>query len=69
LVGGFLALLSKTGKTSVISGMDFVSEFLHLDEHIDQCDIVITGEGSFDHQTLDGKAVAHIVKKCCTHQK
>lgn len=37
--------------------MDFVAGFLGLEQQIKNSDIVITGEGSFDAQTLEGKAV------------
>ena len=48
LVGGLLALLSGTGKASVVSGMEFVAGCLGLEDQIMQSDVVITGEGSFD---------------------
>jgi glycerate kinase len=37
--------------------MDFVAAFLNLEKEIEACDFVVTGEGSFDEQTLEGKAV------------
>ena len=48
IVGAFLALLSKTGKTHVLSGMEFVAGFLGLYDKIKESDFIITGEGSFD---------------------
>ena len=69
LVGAFLALLSQQQKTEVISGMDFVAAFLNLEEEIEACDFVITGEGSFDEQTLEGKAVVQIIKLCDKFKK
>lgn len=69
LVGGFLALLSETGKTNVLSGMEFVAGFLGLYEKIRTSDLIITGEGSFDTQTLEGKAVARIIEICKQHGK
>ncbi|MFT5734780.1 MAG: glycerate kinase [Planctomycetota bacterium] len=37
------------------SGFELVAETLHLEQRIEQADIVITGEGSMDAQSLDGK--------------
>ena len=48
VVGAFLALLSETGKTHVLSGMEFVAGFLGLYDKIKESDLIITGEGSFD---------------------
>lgn len=50
----------------LLSGLDVVSEATRLEERIKKSDIVITGEGSFDHQSLMGKAptkIAEIGKK------
>jgi glycerate kinase len=45
------------------SGINFLIEFLCLDEKIKNTDIVITGEGKFDLQTLFNKAPWGILKK------
>jgi glycerate kinase len=42
-------------------GIDFISDITHLEEKIKVSDIVITGEGKVDHQTLSGKVVAHVL--------
>ncbi|MDC7242778.1 MAG: glycerate kinase [Sphaerochaetaceae bacterium] len=50
----------------LLSGLDVVSEATKLEERVKNSDIVITGEGSFDHQSLMGKApikIAEIGKK------
>ena len=56
IVGGFLACFGDN--TSIVSGMDFVANLTDLSEKIGNSDLVVTGEGSFDVQTLQGKAVA-----------
>lgn len=56
--------MSGTGKASVVSGMKFVADCLGLEDQIRHSDLVITGEGSFDLQTLEGKAVSQIIKMC-----
>ncbi|MBP2071633.1 MAG: glycerate 2-kinase [Thermoanaerobacterium sp.] len=48
------------------SGIDIVMEASNIDEKINSCDIVITGEGNTDFQTAFGKApagIARIAKK------
>jgi glycerate kinase len=51
---------------SLKSGFDIVSNILNLENEIKKCDLVITGEGSFDYQSLNGKVpvgVAKLAKK------
>jgi glycerate 2-kinase len=42
------------------SGFDLVSSITGLDRALDECDLVITGEGSFDDQSLRGKVVSGV---------
>ena len=44
------------------SGFDVVSEAVHLGEAIDGADLVITGEGSFDAQSVRGKVVSGVAR-------
>jgi glycerate kinase len=47
-------------------GFDFVAEMLDLGVAMQRTDVVITGEGSLDDQTLEGKApfgVARLARK------
>lgn len=54
--GGFpAAFLAFTGAT-LESGFDLVAELVGLDAQLDGVDLVITGEGSLDDQSLTGKA-------------
>jgi glycerate kinase len=51
---------------SIRPGFDLVAEMLDLDAAIQRADVVVTGEGSLDNQTLEGKApagVAHLARK------
>ncbi|MGX6601731.1 glycerate kinase family protein [Micromonosporaceae bacterium Da 78-11] len=50
------ALLALGGR--VVSGIGLVSTLIGLEKELDAADLVITGEGSFDHQSLRGKVVA-----------
>jgi glycerate kinase len=52
------ALLALGGR--VVSGIGLVRELTGLDRALDETDLVITGEGSFDAQSLHGKVVAGV---------
>ena len=49
---GFAAML--LGATTT-SGAEYFLDLLDFDRHVDHVDLVITGEGRLDHQTLQGK--------------
>ena len=64
--GGMGAALVAFFKAKLMSGIDLITEILHLEKHIRNADLVITGEGKIDAQTLYGKTVigvARIAKK------
>jgi glycerate kinase len=52
------AILALGGR--VTSGIALVTAAIGLDAAFDAADLVITGEGSFDHQSLRGKVVAGV---------
>ncbi|MFY1681233.1 glycerate kinase [Micromonospora sp. WMMD730] len=52
------AILALGGRCE--SGIDLVGRAIGLEAVLDDCDLVITGEGSFDHQSLRGKVVAGV---------
>jgi glycerate kinase len=52
------AILALGGRCE--SGIALVSDRIGLDAALDAADLVITGEGSFDHQSLRGKVVAGV---------
>jgi glycerate kinase len=57
--GGIGAALIALGGR-VVSGIGLVTTQIGLEKELDAADLVITGEGSFDHQSLRGKVVAGI---------
>jgi glycerate 2-kinase len=57
--GGIGAALIALGGR-VTSGIGLVTASIGLERELDRADLVITGEGSFDHQSLRGKVVAGI---------
>ena len=42
------------------SGADYFLDLLDFDRHVADADLVITGEGRLDHQTLQGKLPAAV---------
>jgi glycerate 2-kinase len=46
-----------------VPGADYFLDLLHFDQAVHTCDIVITGEGSIDDQTLKGKLPAVVAKR------
>ncbi|MBQ1011299.1 glycerate kinase [Micromonospora sp. M51] len=57
--GGIGAALLALGGTCE-SGIGLVTRATRLDAALDTVDLVVTGEGSFDHQSLRGKVVAGV---------
>ncbi len=55
LAGGLLAVGAQ-----LLPGFDLVAEHVDLDERLAAADIVITGEGHLDAQSLDGKVVGGV---------
>jgi glycerate kinase len=54
------AILALGGR--IISGIALVRDKTGLDQAIASADLVITGEGSFDHQSLRGKVIAGVAQ-------
>ena len=57
---GFGSLLFLNAK--LVPGFELVAEVLDLEKSVRWADLVITGEGKLDHQSLNGKAPHGIVK-------
>lgn len=49
-------------------GIDLVLELVRFDEQFDGVDLVVTGEGSLDQQTLHGKAVAGVAARAAQRE-
>ena len=47
---------------TIKSGFDVVADFIGLEEAIAKADVVITGEGRLDEQSLEGKAPAGVAR-------
>jgi glycerate kinase len=64
LGAAFLAFLNAELK----SGIDIVLDALHFESHLENADLVITGEGRIDSQSLYGKAPIGVAKRAQKHQ-
>ncbi|MEO6909214.1 MAG: glycerate kinase, partial [Abditibacteriaceae bacterium] len=53
---GLLAFLN----AQLVPGIDTVLEVVHFEEKLQNADLVLTGEGSLDEQTLHGKTIAGV---------
>ena len=58
LGGAFSALLN----AQLSRGVEIVLDALHFEELLKGCDLVVTGEGRIDHQTLMGKAPSGVLQ-------
>lgn len=55
--GGVSVMLKALMKAAVRPGMEFIFDVMDLEKKIEAADIIITGEGKIDKQTLSGKVV------------
>ena len=55
--GGIAAILYAFFDVELIPGWELVSEALNARELVAQADLVLTGEGRFDSQSIDGKVI------------
>jgi glycerate 2-kinase len=62
LAGGLLAVGAR-----LVAGFDLVAEHLDLEERIAGADVVVTGEGFLDAQSLDGKVVGGVCNLAAAH--
>lgn len=58
LAAGLVAFLG----ARIVSGFDVVAEATHLASRLEVADLVITGEGSFDSQSSQGKVTGRIIE-------
>jgi glycerate kinase len=56
LAAGCVAFLN----AEIISGADLIMEYSRAEGYIQQADVIITGEGKLDKQTLEGKLVSQV---------
>jgi len=61
--GGVAAGLCVWLNAKLVSGIDYFLDATHFNDALENADILITGEGSIDAQTLQGKAPYGVAKK------
>ncbi|WP_346236453.1 glycerate kinase [Niabella insulamsoli] len=54
--GGVAATMTALVKATAMNGIHYFLESIHFGNHLKKADLVITGEGAIDLQTLEGKA-------------
>jgi glycerate 2-kinase len=59
--GGLGAALAHLG-ADIALGAEVISQHVELESHIEWADVVVTGEGSIDAQTVTGKALMPLVR-------
>ena len=67
--GGLGFGLMTFGGAELRSGFEVVAEMLELEQRVRQADIVVTGEGRLDGQTLEGKTPAGVAQIARKHGK
>ncbi len=60
--GGTAFGLASAFDAHLVSGFAFVKEILQLESKLEKADLIITGEGKLDGQTISGKAIGELLK-------
>ena len=67
--GGLPSSIKALANVTVRPGMDYIIEFTKFEEQLSVADMVITGEGKIDEQTLSGKVVKGVADLAARHNK
>jgi len=67
--GGIALPFVAFAKTKVINGYNYFSSLLNYKKAIEECDIVITGEGCIDRQTMMGKGPGRLAQEAFNRGK
>ena len=62
--GGLSGALWAHFGATLVEGAVFVLDTLGFDRRLASADLVVTGEGKLDEQTLTGKAIAEVARRC-----
>lgn len=65
--GGLPACLLAFLNAQLLAGIDVVADVIGLADALAEADLIITGEGSFDSQSLRGKVVHGVVRRAPAH--
>ncbi|WP_245957798.1 glycerate kinase [Niabella yanshanensis] len=61
--GGIAASMAALCNAKMVNGTDFFLDIIQFNDQLQYADIVITGEGSLDAQTLEGKAPLGVAQR------
>ncbi|MEJ7644138.1 MAG: glycerate kinase [Chryseolinea sp.] len=67
--GGLPATLKAFASVDIRAGMEYIIDFIGLEDHVCRADIIITGEGKIDEQTMAGKVVKGVAGLAAKHNK
>lgn len=67
--GGFAVSLVAFAQAAVGPGIDHILNLVRLEDQIRNADVVVTGEGKLDHQTLSGKVVMGVASRARKYHK
>ncbi len=67
--GGLGFGLLRFAGATLVCGFDLIAEITGLEKHIQNAELIITGEGSLDAQTLHGKGPAGVARLARKHNK
>jgi glycerate kinase len=67
--GGLPTTLNAFAEVEIRAGMEYISEFIGLEQQIRWADMVITGEGNVDEQTMSGKVVKGVAALASKYRK
>jgi glycerate kinase len=62
--GGLAYGLRMFAGARTVSGSGWVLDFVHFDERAARCDLVLTGEGRLDEQSVRGKVIGAVGRRC-----
>lgn len=66
--GGIAMGLSALWPCELLPGCDYILRQAHFEQLLEDCDLVVTGEGRLDAQTLMGKAPAAVLRAAQRHK-
>jgi glycerate 2-kinase len=67
--GGLSGGLWASFGAELVPGTKRVFDLLELDRRLAAADLVVTGEGRLDEQSLEGKVVGELLARCAAHQR
>ncbi|HSP43512.1 MAG TPA: glycerate kinase [Luteolibacter sp.] len=67
--GGLGFGLMRFANATLVPGFDWLADLTKLEQHVARADLIVTGEGSLDAQSLAGKGPVAIAKMARAHGK